>query len=184
LARGSPPLWDGRKLFSPTWQNNAPNIPGGNNNTNPASAQTYSSDENGISFNYPSGYTLEERKQTFEGEGMAVITIMESDFVIPEMGEGPPSIAIIIVPNTDNLSLEAWIKQKSISNYQLSDEKLSSTTVAGKPAIAYTHSGLYETDAIAVEHEGKIYLMSAGWHDAASATRTDFQNLLKTVQFK
>jgi hypothetical protein len=101
------------------------------------------------------------------------------------MSEGPPAISVIVVPNPENLSLEEWVRTKSISNFYLSpDKKLAATTVAGEPAVRYSHTGLYESDAVAVVHAGSTYLFSAGWAQANDPIRAYFLNLVSSVQFK
>ena len=145
--------------------------------------QSYASVDAGISFTYPSSYRLEERSDSFEGQAITVITLIDKEVVIPDMGEGPPAISVLIIPVSTSTSLETWIKTKSISNFNLSaDKKLSSTTLDGKAAFSYTHSGLYESNATAVSHNGKIYLFSVGSIDQNEAIYKDFQNLLSAVQ--
>jgi hypothetical protein len=101
------------------------------------------------------------------------------------MSDGPPAISIIQVPKASNETLEEWVKTNSISNFALSpDQKLSSTTLGGQPAISYTHSGLYESQAIAAEHGGYAYLLSVGSLNPQDKIVGDFQNILRTVQFK
>ena len=150
-----------------------------------SSTLAYTSPIASISFNYPSHYNLNERKDGFEGQPISVITLVDKDVVVPDMSDGPTLISIISVPNPTNLSLEEWVKTKSISNFNLSaDQKLTPTTVAGEAAVAYTHSGLYESDAVAWAHGDKIYVASVGWASATDPIRTDFQNVIKSVQLK
>ena len=86
-------------------------------------------------------------------------------------------------PVSNSISLEDWLRSDSRSNFALSDQVLTPTTVGGQPAVAYRHSGLYETDAVALIREGQVYLFSAGWINAEDRIRTDFKELLQTVQF-
>ncbi len=138
-----------------------------------------------ISFVYPKRYTLTERKDSFEGSPIVVITLIDANTSVPDMSDGPPAISIIEVPNPSDLSLSEWVKQKSISNFNLSpDQKLSSTTVGGEPAVSYVHSGLYESQALAAEHNKNIFLLSVGSVDASDAIYGDFHRILQTVQFK
>jgi len=153
--------------------------------TTPAATKTYSSDTTGISFTYPSNYKITERSDAYEGEPVSVIVLIDENIVVPDQSDGPTAISLIVASNSKNLALDAWVKTKSISNFNLSQgKKLSSTTVAGEPAVSYTHSGLYESDATAVSHAGKVYLFSAGWADSTAQIRTDFQKVLQSVTFK
>ena len=150
-----------------------------------SSTLLYTSPIANVSFSYPSHYNLEERKDGFEGQPISVITLIDKNVVVPDMSDGPTAISIISVPNPGNLSLEDWVKTKSISNFNLSsDQKLTPTMVAGEAAVSYTHSGLYESDAVAWAHGGKIYVASVGFASASDSIRADFQNVIKSVQLK
>ncbi len=148
----------------------------------PAGYMAYESD--GIHFEYPNTYALTERAETFEGNPMSVVVLIDKNVVVPDMSEGPPSISLIIVRNTDNLPLDQWIKEKSISNFALSDKQLASSTIEGEQAISYTHSGLYESAAVATKHGNSIYLFSVGSINPSDPIYEDFQELLNTVHFK
>jgi hypothetical protein len=138
-----------------------------------------------ISFSYPNNYTLTQRQDSYEGNPIQVITLVDSGVTVPDMSDGPPAISIIEVPNPANLPLGEWVTEKSISNFHLSpDQTLASTSVAGEAAVAYRHSGLYESQAFAVAHAGKIFILSVGSIDPSEAIHRDFENLLSTVQFK
>lgn len=144
----------------------------------------YSSQELGIHFSYPKQYAFNFRHDSFKGMEIHVITMLDTMVVVPDMSEGPTAISLIELPITPTSTLEAWVQNNSISNFYLSPDKtFSPTTVGGQPALAYTYSGLYESDAVAVQHAGKIYLFSASWLDAQDPIRTDFKNLLSSVTF-
>jgi len=146
--------------------------------------EVYTSTSGGFSFTYSSNYKVEARSDSYEGEPISVMTLIDEKIVVPEQSDGPTAISIIVLPNTKKLTLGEWVKTKSISNFNLSpDKKLSSTTVAGEPGVSYIHTGLYESDAVAVVHGDKIYLFSVGWADSTAAIRTDFQKLLLSVTF-
>lgn len=146
--------------------------------------QTYRSAA-GITFSYSSGYKLEERSDSFEGTPIEVITLIDKNAVIPEMSDGPEAISIIVVPNPEALPVGRWVKEKSISNFGLSPNSvLASTTLAGRPAVAYAYSGLFDSRAVAAASGGKIYILSVGANSSSDPIVGDFQNLLKTVQFK
>ena len=145
----------------------------------------YNSEAAGIEFTYPNNYLLAEHR---EGGGArdwdVVILTEENDLPIPQNSEGPPSIVMIVFENVENQSLEDWIHGSAFSNFKLSDEKLSSTTVGGEEALAYRYSGLYESDAVVVEHSARVYFFSAGWITEEDQIRRDFQSILGSVTFK
>jgi hypothetical protein len=90
----------------------------------------------------------------------------------------------LVVNDPTNTPLDVWVKNSSISNFNLSATKtLASTTLGGEPAVKYLYSGLYENDAVAVAHGGKKYLFFGSWAGAEDPIRSDFQSLLKTVKF-
>ncbi|HYF13187.1 MAG TPA: hypothetical protein VD928_02745 [Candidatus Paceibacterota bacterium] len=153
-----------------------------NNATSTASTLTYDSPELGIAFSYPNTYKI-ELQHTDRGH---VVVLMDKVAAanIPVGGEGPPSITVSEFDNSKNLPLADWIQETPQSNFQLSpDSALNATTLGGKPALAYRHSGLYESDAVAVEQGDKIFVFAAGWMDQNAQIRKDFQEILKTVQF-
>lgn len=142
-------------------------------------------DSNGVRFTYPEQYRLEERQETMQGASAWVVVLVDENAVVPDMSEGPTAISLIIVDNPGDLSVEEWVRTKPISNFALSqDEALAPLTVAGKPAVAYRHSGLYENDAVAIEHSGKIYLFSVGWMGEDDPIRNNFENLIRSLQFR
>lgn len=153
-----------------------------------SSGRSYHSEEYGVAFEYPATYQLEERS----GEGNAqrqqftITLINEADLPIPQGGEGPPAITIELFQNNlDQLSTEEWIRNSSASNFKLSlDNVLTSTTVAGQPALSYTWDGLYRGDTIAIARLAYVYTFSVTYHDQTDSIRDDFQNLMRTVIFK
>jgi len=91
-----------------------------------------------------------------------VLVLLPKGYAPPQGGEAPPAISMSVFSNVEGLSLEQWIKGDNRSNFKLSqDGVLASTTVGGEPALAYTHSGLYETDAVVVSRRGKLFLFEA-----------------------
>lgn len=144
----------------------------------------YHSAQYGISFTYPDTYNMTEH-DAGTGERMThSVVLIDKGFQPMQDSEGPPAIAVTIFENPENLSLENWITTTSYSNYKLTtDETLRATTVGGRPALAYTHSGLYETDAVVVMNNGRVYMFTAGWLTAGDQTRADLQTILSSVEF-
>jgi hypothetical protein len=150
--------------------------------------KTYSSPEYGIEFRYPSAYQLEER----DGEGSAqrrhhILTLIRTeDLPAPQGGEGPPSITIEMFQNDlDDQTTEGWIRNSSSSNFKLSlDNRLSTTTIAGQTALAYTWDGLYRGDTIAIARPTYVYAFSVTYREPEDPIRSDFEKLMRTVVFK
>lgn len=150
----------------------------------PAGMLQYSSEE-GVSFLYPDTYELSSRTEGNGERAWDVLVLLPKGYVPTQDGEGPPAIALSIFSNTEEYPLETWIKGDAKSNWKLAAEgaELARTTVGGEPALAYRYSGLYETNAVAVEHKGKIFLFEAGWMAPEDRIVGDFQKLLNTVEF-
>lgn len=145
---------------------------------------TYAVEHVGIRFEYPKVYTLTSRHEFYEGQESHILTILNASTTVPDMSEGPIAMSVIEIPVATSTNLETWIREHSISNFALSPDKtFASTTVAGEPALAYRHSGLYEFDAVAVKHNAKIYVLSTSWMNQNDAIRQDFKDLLASVTF-
>lgn len=143
----------------------------------------------GIYFEYPRSYSFEsyplEDDTASWNSLMLVRTKEKQEAEANGASEGPVAITVGIFPNDTNLSIEEWVLQDTHSNYALANkQQLVPTTVGGKPAVSYTHSGLFESDAIAVANGGYIYLFEVGYADTKDTIRNDFQTLIKSVQFK
>lgn len=150
------------------------------------SALRFESAEFGLSFLYPQTHQVKLHTEGTAEREWNVLTILPKGYVPPVAGEGPPVISVAKYPNPEGLSLEAWVKGDARSNWKLAAEDggLGSMTVGGKQALAYRYSGLYETDAVAVAHNGNIYLFSVGWMTPEDTLRGDFDTLLQSVMFR
>lgn len=148
----------------------------------PAAGMLQYASEDGYSFQYPDAYELSSRPGA-PGDGDALV-LLPKGYTPPLGGEGPPSISVQVFTNHLNLSLEQWIRTDKRSNFALSsDGTLNSFAIDNRPAVSYQHSGLYETDAVAVAHNGKIYLFSAGWIQETDRTRFDLTQVLQSLKF-
>lgn len=144
----------------------------------------YHVEEVGIRFEYPKAYTLTSRDELYEGKEAHILTMVNASTTVPDMSEGPIAMSIVEVPVATSTNVEAWVREHSISNFNLSPDKvLTPTTVAGVPALAYRHSGLYEFDAVAFQNNGHLYIVSVSWLTQGDAIRQDFKDLLASVTF-
>jgi len=145
-----------------------------------APAGQYSSEHVGISFTYPDKYEVESHH---EGEGH-VLVLLPKGYVPPENGEGPPSIAIQEIVNTNNLDIDTWLTTDSRANWHLSSPGgAQKTTIGGQNALSYGYSGLYENDAYIVAANGKVYMFTTGWTSASDPLRQELKDLISTVNF-
>ncbi len=146
-------------------------------------------DDAGLYFQYPRMYVFESYPLNDESVSWtSLMLIRAADKASAEANgasEGPVFINVGIFPNPDHETIESWVQNSPHSNFALSkDQKMNATTLGGQKAYSYEHSGLFESDAIAVAHGDFIYLFEGSWADAHDTIRSDFQNLLKTVTFK
>jgi len=145
---------------------------------------TYHSAQYGISFEYPESYALTEHDEGTAERMMHAIVLMDEDYANKPATEGPPAIAITIFENPEQTTLEDWVKGNANSNYKLSaDGGLKPATIGGNPALSYTHSGLYENDAVVTMYNGRVYMFTAGWIMAQDAIRADFKQVVDSVEF-
>lgn len=148
--------------------------------SNTTVAGQYSSEHVGISFTYPAKYELESRH---EGEGH-VLVLLPKGYTPPQGGEGPPSIAIQEIVNTNNLDIDTWLTTDSRANWHLSlPGGAQDTTIDGQQALSYSYSGLYENDAYIVAANGKVYMFTTGWTSQDDPLRQELKDLISTVNF-
>lgn len=150
---------------------------------------TYSSTEYGVSFQYPDTYVIAERDEPGSSMRRAhTVTLMDRDDAanIPEGGEGPVAITVQFFQNDiDDQTIENWIKNSSNSNYKLAiNETLRPGTVDGVATLGYTWDGLYRGDSIVFEHKDNIVMMSVTYMSPEDKIRTDFTQLLASVDLK
>ncbi|OGZ17525.1 MAG: hypothetical protein A2494_01495 [Candidatus Lloydbacteria bacterium RIFOXYC12_FULL_46_25] len=153
----------------------------------------YSSDQLGISFNYPTGYVLFERK----GDAVGA---MESYFIglTPHQSstsELPPSTQVDLEPSPGILfgfyreadrvdSFDEWVREQMIyraSPDNIQDPILHPITVGGVPAVRYLDaSGLYQRDTVLLKHGTWMVQVSA---DDAAYFKADLDSILSSITF-
>ncbi|GAB4380262.1 MAG: hypothetical protein Kow00121_36150 [Elainellaceae cyanobacterium] len=96
-----------------------------------------------------------------------------------EGGEYPPNISIEVFANPDQLPLSEWKAELSHG-----DDRL--IAVAGQEAIAYTATGLYETDQVVLNSpDGRsVIRLSVGYIDSADPMRQVFQEVVASLSFE
>ena len=148
--------------------------------------EIFESDHIGLRLSYPDHYSLTTRHDGYKDTEIHVLVLIDKELASStfDASEGPPTISILEIPLENNVGLETWIKDNSISNFYLSaDKKLDAVTLGGESALQYTYSGLYENDAVAVIHNDKVFLFFASWLTQNDQLRKDFQSILNTVTF-
>jgi hypothetical protein len=153
--------------------------------TDTRTLKTFYNLQYGVAFNYPDSYEIKQYDST---EGTKHHTIVVGDkaalAAVPENSEGPAVITIDIYDNAARLSGEKWIKTSDFSNYKLSQEaQLSTTTVAGIPALSYPWDGLYRSISIVFPQKTYMYMLSVGYNSPDDQQYKDFAGIVSSIQF-
>ncbi len=145
------------------------------------SYKRFQSDQFGITFDYSNAYDLNETGSS-DGSAAHAITLVdrEAGAQVPENGEGPTSINVVIIPTTET-DVRTWMRNSTGSNIELLGGEIASTTVDGTAAARYMTDGLYATDNVALIHNGRAYVFSVGWITREDKIVSDFEQLLTTV---
>jgi hypothetical protein len=149
---------------------------------------TYTNQNYGVTFQYPTSYKLTETKQT-EGQTGTIVTLTDKGFKTPANGEGPTAITVAMYDATASPKVKdpllAWITTSPYSNFTLSRGTTpGTTTIANQDARLYTWDGLYQGTTLATMHKGNVILFSVTYDGQADlAKRNDFTDIISTVQF-
>ncbi len=148
-----------------------------------AVAHTYANQKYGITFDYPDGYVLQEGERGTTQRGhYAIVLTREEDSQVPENGEGPTGISIDIYQNNlDKQTLSSWLNT-SESNYKLGNGTIASSTVAGKEAVVYQWSGLYEGETTAFLHNDNVVAVSLTWLTPQDENIQVYRDLIKSIR--
>src|SRR3989344_9504144 len=96
----------GLTLSNPAAEDPATN--GGGNGAEEVDLTTYSSNELGISFDYPASYTLESHEDGTAERAWTTLVLVESSILAEyeSASEGPPSITVQVFDNVEAYELE------------------------------------------------------------------------------
>ena len=153
--------------------------------------EEFSSDALGLSFNYhggESGYVLLTPEGDDDPDLLEAIVLMDTqeyEILMQDTGarEGPPSINVLVFDNIQNASAEEWVKQEGFANYLEEVANSRVQTVDGIEGFAYHTTGLFEGEAVAVAHEGKLYFFTGNYFSPEDQIVLDFQDVLNSVEF-
>jgi hypothetical protein len=168
------PLREGRSLSAPTRLVASPS-PAANPNA------FYLSDRFGFQITLPKGYIIapsESAPPTQPARPLEVLELWnQADYPHrASLPETPPLITITVYNNTRRLPLSAYKGELSHN-----DDRL--ITVGGQPAIAYTSTGLYESDNVLLSSaDGRyVFRLRGSYMDANAPIRQDFQNVVSSL---
>ncbi len=93
--------------------------------------------------------------------------------------EGPMAITVNVYPKKPTQDLASWIEATPESNFQLGDKKTVASTLAGREALGYHWSGLYEGDSLAaILNEEEVLVMSVTYISPDDKTYQDWQKFV------
>lgn len=144
----------------------------------------YNNSAYNISFTYPDGYVLTEGERGDAGGGHYVITLVRKEDASPrENSEGPTTITIDVYHGAvAQAPLLRWLSESNASNFKLSNGTYASTTVAGREAISYRWSGLYEGETTAFRNGGNIVTLSVTWMTPEDTNIPVYRELLRSLR--
>lgn len=154
-------------------------------NTAPTT-KTYQNDEHGISFDYPAQYVVsDEIVKTADGPVFAIRIVRPQDAIPREVeGDGPPMVSIHFFSNAEQRSLTDWVKMSQNSNYQHGDGTLTTSTVAGVPALEYGWDGLYQGRTTALLRGSDAVAVAVDLDEPDGDLVHVYRGVLNTLQLK
>ncbi|MCI0679751.1 hypothetical protein L0Y41_00220 [bacterium] len=152
--------------------------------------KVYHSDRLGFSFRYPDSYYLLERELGDGHRGRLSLVLTEDteeNRAVREGKspgrEGPVAISFDVYQSPDEPTISAWVTGNALSNFQLSRGKYEEVAVAGKPALYYSWSGLYEADNYVLMHQDYLLSIVVTYIFPDDLIRRDFEKIIKTLEF-
>jgi hypothetical protein len=97
--------------------------------------------------------------------------------------EGPVAITLDFYQNFEKTAPLAWVKDDARSNFKFSDHTYQEIILAGKPAVRYGWSGLYEALGVVLAHKEYMLSISVTYLTQKDTIYQDFEGILKTVTF-
>ncbi|MBD3883131.1 GUN4 domain-containing protein [Phormidium tenue FACHB-886] len=148
-----------------------------------ASRDAFYFSSRGFRFVLPSSYTLEDATESIAGQANAPLQLLQlwqqKDFVNREnLPESPPLIRIYIYDNSQQLPLTDWKDELSRA-----DDR--AVTVAGQPGIAYSATGLYDSDNVLFKSLDDRYVVriQGGYLDRNDEILQTFQVVVQSFSF-
>lgn len=156
-----------------------------------AQSATFSNNDLGIQFNYPTGpdgYVLGQATSTdVATEPLNTLILFRTEDVLnqpPVGGEGPPVIVIMVFRNSQNQELQTWAASNTrYSNVNLRMGDVLETSLDGQKAIKYRADGLYTSENVVSTYKDKAYILTGQFMTEDADIRRDFEEIIKTVRF-
>lgn len=154
------------------------------------SAEKYTDDIVGYSVEYkrsPNGYVPQPIRENLPEEIVSSVAFFEetawkefNESTGPR--EAPPAITIqaFLKTSTTTPTID-WVKTSRYSNY-VQGGAVETWKTDERDVVAYTFSGLYENDAIALSYGNYILMFTASWMTDSDPMRADLLNMIATLK--
>lgn len=101
-----------------------------------------------------------------------------------EPREGPPAISVMVYNNPNGYTSEEWVMRETLlSNYQ-QGQVLNSITVDGVEGVRYVTDGLYMSNNVVFESDGRIYVISGSYIETNSAIVDEFNFIVENFEIE
>jgi len=143
----------------------------------------YTNSAYGISFSYPNTYDVKEATST----DRYTIALVDKQNVanFATASENPRSVTFEIFKNPKSQTPLQWVKLNSASRFDLSPTKqIASTTYAGKQAVAYVWSGLYQAETYVFPHDKSVVMITVTYDSPDDQIHRDFVKIMQTLAFQ
>jgi hypothetical protein len=142
----------------------------------------------GVAFEYeiaPDGFVLSHVATSDTELVMEWSLARQSEIAASAAHEfGPRGMTIdVLIPDPFPADAEAWVRESPRSNLGLGDGELTAATVGGARGVRYAWSGAHEAVSVAVQFDGKIWLLTATYGDDFAEIERAFEALLESVVF-
>jgi hypothetical protein len=95
--------------------------------------------------------------------------------------EGANGITVNAYRNPSALTPEEWATKDM--NWNVSDKKLATTTVAGGGGVVFRWSGLYEGASVVTTRGEFAYVFAVSWQSETDPILADFDQILQSLRF-
>lgn len=142
----------------------------------------------GITFYYPQGdrYAFEEVSPEIAPDGLQRLIIVKgkTDSLPPEAGEGPPSMAILVIQADPKETVDSWLQKYSSKYIGPRISPATPMVIAGEEGQYFEADGLYATQVAVVKREDKIVMVIGAYLSRDSDLYKDFFTIASSVMFK
>ncbi|HYD93267.1 MAG TPA: hypothetical protein VEB18_02310 [Candidatus Paceibacterota bacterium] len=140
---------------------------------------SYANDRYGISFSYPTNYTLTENRTDADGVQYAIV-LTRSGETLPVNGEGPTTVTITVF---EDATLDEWLESPR-SNLMLGSGETEPSMVGDMAAVTFRWSGLYEGETTAFQHGENVIAISKTWIAEDDDTHDVYVSVLNSFSFR